>query len=179
MVDSTSRLGALLPPPLSNLELKLTISFSRQAIGANAAVLPKSFQQKFASLFDDAPQLPYSIIHKVFLNELGAPPDGPNGIFEIFEKEAVASASIAQVHKAKLWGKDEWVAVKVQKPDVGIQIAWDLNIYRVVMWMFERAFELPVYFVVGEYAESFLKLVALMRSVQRLRVGSSQARARF
>ncbi|KAF5350128.1 hypothetical protein D9756_009121 [Leucocoprinus leucothites] len=119
-----------------------------QAIGANAAVLPKAFQNKFASLFDDAPQLPYSTIHNVFLKELGAPPDGPGGIFEIFEKEAVASASIAQVHKAKLWGKDEWVAVKVQKPDVSIQMEWDLTIYGGVMWMFEREFELPVYFAV-------------------------------
>ncbi|KXN84680.1 ABC1 family protein C10F6.14c [Leucoagaricus sp. SymC.cos] len=119
-----------------------------QAIGANAAVLPKAFQTKFSTLFDDAPQLPYSIIHDVFIKELGAPPDGPDGVFDIFEKEAVASASIAQVHKAKLKGRDEWVAVKIQKPDVGVQMEWDLAIYRTVMWMFESVFELPVYFAV-------------------------------
>lgn len=50
-------------------------------------------------------------------------------MFEIFEEEAVASASVAQVHKAKLWpklgqkeGEGEWVAVKVQKPAVGKQM---------------------------------------------------------
>lgn len=109
-------------------------------------------QIKFASLFDNAPQVPYSTIREVFIKELGKPPDGPDGVFEIFEETAVASASIAQVHKAKLWGKDEWVAVKVQKPEVGIQMEWDLGAYRAVMWMFENwAFDLPVYFVVGEY----------------------------
>ncbi|XP_006457101.1 hypothetical protein AGABI2DRAFT_188802 [Agaricus bisporus var. bisporus H97] len=128
-----------------------------QAIGANAAVLPKPMQIKFASLFDNAPQVPYSTIRKVFIKELGKPPDGPDGVFEIFEETAVASASIAQVHKAKLWGKDEWVAVKVQKPEVGIQMEWDLGAYRAVMWMFENwAFDLPVYFVV-DFVSSHLR----------------------
>jgi aarF domain-containing kinase len=127
-------------------------------------------QVKFASLFDDAPQIPYSVVHKVFVKELGRPPSGPGGVFEVFEENAVASASIAQVHKAKLWpqigpdGKPEkeekWVAVKVQKPDVSTQMNWDLGAYRLVMWMFENwAFDLPVYFVVGAWfllAESIL-----------------------
>ncbi|KAF9005222.1 ABC1 family-domain-containing protein [Cyathus striatus] len=129
-----------------------------QAIGANAALLPKPMQVKFSTLFDDAPQIPYSVVRDVFVSELGQPPDGPGGVFEIFEEKAVASASIAQVHKAKLWprigpdGKPEpeqWVAVKVQKPSVGKQMEWDLGAYRMVMWMFENwAFDLPVYFVV-------------------------------
>jgi len=68
----------------------------------------------------------------------------------VFEQRAAASASIAQVHKAKLWGQDEWVAVKIQKPDVGIQMKLDLSIFWAVMWMFEREFELPVCFAVGE-----------------------------
>jgi len=69
----------------------------------------------------------------------------------VFEQRAAASASIAQVHKAKLWGKDEWAAVKIQKPDVGIQMEWDLGIFWFVMWMFEREFGLPVCFAVGEF----------------------------
>ncbi|TFK35821.1 ABC1 family-domain-containing protein [Crucibulum laeve] len=130
-----------------------------QAIGANAALLPKPMQVKFATLFDDAPQIPYSVVHDVFVSELGQPPSGPGGVFEIFEEKAVASASIAQVHKAKLWPKigpdgqpekeEHWVAVKVQKPAVGKQMEWDLAAYRAVMWMFENwAFDLPVYFAV-------------------------------
>ncbi len=117
-------------------------------------------QIKFASLFDDAPQVPYSVVRDVFVKELGRPPSGRDGIFEIFEEQAVASASIAQVHRAKLWprsrpdGKPEsderWVAVKIQKPDVSKQMEWDLAAYRIVMWLFEHvAFDLPVYFVVG------------------------------
>ncbi|KAF8639303.1 hypothetical protein AX17_001584, partial [Amanita inopinata Kibby_2008] len=125
-----------------------------QAIGANAALLPKPMQVKFASLFDDAPQIPYSVVCNVFERELGRPPSGPGGVFEIFEGQAAASASIAQVHRAKLWPQpgdteEKWVAVKVQKPSVAKQMEWDLGAFRIVMWMFENwAFDLPVYFIV-------------------------------
>jgi aarF domain-containing kinase len=42
-------------------------------------------------------------------------------MFEYFDEHAVASASIAQVHKARMWpgpgeteGEGQWVAVKVK-----------------------------------------------------------------
>uniref|UniRef100_A0A8H7XXN5 ABC1 atypical kinase-like domain-containing protein n=1 Tax=Psilocybe cubensis TaxID=181762 RepID=A0A8H7XXN5_PSICU len=165
----TSSLGA-------HLSILTLFRFSeisgRQAIAANAAALPEPIQKQFASLFDDAPQVPYSTIHRVFVNELGQPPSGPNGVFEVFEEKAVASASIAQVHKAKLWPtRDEsgrvvdegkWVAVKVQKPDVAKQMEWDIAAFRSVMWMFEHwAFDLPVYFVVDFLADHLSVVVPL------------------
>lgn len=126
-----------------------------QAIGSQAAMFPKPIQEKFYKLFDNAPQIPYSDVLSVFRSEFGRSPSGPDGVFEIFEEEAVASASIAQVHKAKLWPvegdtEEHWVAVKVQKPAVGKQMEWDLAAYRIVMWMFEHwLFDMPVTFVVG------------------------------
>lgn len=106
-------------------------------------------QEKFAKLFDDAPQIPYSVVRAVFKKEFGKPPDGPDGVFEVFEEKAVASASVAQIHRAKL-KTGEWVAVKVQKPDVGKQVEYDLGAFRVVMWLYENyLFDLPVYFTVG------------------------------
>lgn len=111
-------------------------------------------QEKFAKLFDDAPQVPYRVILKVFRSEFGMYPAGPDGVFEEFEEDAVASASVAQVHRAKLKSPDgngPWVAVKIQKPDVGKQVDWDLGAYRVVMWLYENyVFNLPVYFAVGK-----------------------------
>ncbi|KIK98386.1 hypothetical protein PAXRUDRAFT_688940 [Paxillus rubicundulus Ve08.2h10] len=119
-----------------------------QAIGANAPLMPRPMQDRFARLFDDAPQIPYSSILSVFRSEFGRPPAGPDGVFEEFEEKAIASASVAQVHRAKL-KSGECVAVKVQKPDVSKQIEWDLGAFRMVMWMFENwIFDLPVYFAV-------------------------------
>ena len=112
-------------------------------------------QEKFSRLFDDAPQVPYSVVEKVFLSELGCLPAGPDGIFEVFEEQAAASASIAQVHRAKLKttdGSDHWVAVKIQKPDVSKQVEWDLGAFTVVMWMYEHwIFNVPAMFAVSEY----------------------------
>lgn len=148
-------------------------------------------QIKFAKLFDDAPQIPYSVVHDVFVSELGRPPSGLGGVFELFEEQAVASASIAQVHKAKTWPtfgpngeierEGEWVAVKIQKPDVGKQMEWDLGAYRIVMWMFENwAFDLPVYFVVGMHNGSYIFFFCQPKNfAPRFRVRSFTPRARL
>jgi len=134
--------------PRTKLYWPCIYSPSGQAIGANAPLLPKAMQAKFAKLFDDAPQVSYDEVLRVFKQEFNG--QDPDDVFEWFEHTAVASASIAQVHKAKLRETGEIVAVKVQKPDVAIQVKWDLAAYRAVMWMFEHwAFDLPVYFVVG------------------------------
>jgi aarF domain-containing kinase len=66
----------------------------------------------------------------VFEDEFGRPPAGPNGVFAVFEEQAAASASVAQVHRAKTH-EGEWVAVKIQKPAVGKQVEWDLAAFKV------------------------------------------------
>lgn len=109
-------------------------------------------QEKFAQLFDDAPQIPYATVRSVFESEFHRPPDGPDGVFEFFDETALASASIAQVHKAKLKPEDggHWVAVKVQKPAVAKQVELDLGAFALVMWMYEHwIFNIPAYFIVG------------------------------
>ena len=116
-------------------------------------------QEKFAKLFDDAPQVSYSEIRSVFLSQFNREPAGPDGVFEEFDEQAVASASIAQVHKAKLRSPDgngPVVAVKIQKPAVGKQVEWDLGAYRLVMWLYENyLFDMPVYFLVGGLSKRF------------------------
>lgn len=124
-------------------KLLLTAVFSGQALAANTALLPAPFQIRFSKLFDDAPQVPYSEVERVFISEFGRPPKGENGVFADFENRAVASASIAQVHRAKLIKQhendpDTWVAVKVQKPAVSKQVEWDLAAYRALMWVYEK-----------------------------------------
>lgn len=74
----------------------------------------------------------HELIVEVFKSDLGVHPDD---IFESFSHEPLASASIAQVHRAKLAprpGETEGrvVAVKVQKPAIRKQMDWDLWSYR-------------------------------------------------
>ncbi|KAG9312628.1 ABC1-domain-containing protein [Chiua virens] len=126
-----------------------------QAIGANAPLLPRPIQDKFARLFDAAPQIPYSAVLSVFRSEF---------------EEAIASASVAQVHRARL-KSGEWVAVKIQKPDVTKQIEWDLGAFRMVMWAFEHwMFDLPVYFAVDFINSHLRQELDFVQEAQNARV---------
>src|SRR2546423_1081245 len=89
-----------------------------QALAMQAAVLPPAYGEAFSTLFDKAPQIEYEDVVKIFQRDFGKTPDE---IFETFEHTARASASIATVFKARL-KTGEWVAVKVQKPEIEKQV---------------------------------------------------------
>lgn len=55
----------------------------------------------------------------------------PKHIFSKFNKEAIAAASLTQVHKATLRNENKEVAVKVQFPFLRSQSKWDL-------WVLEK-----------------------------------------
>ncbi len=64
------------------------------------------------------PAVDFDQVIKIFHNDFKCHPDD---MFDDFERTAIASASVAQVHRAKL--KDgTLVAVKVQKPDIRKQM---------------------------------------------------------
>ncbi|GFZ51505.1 hypothetical protein JCM24511_09272 [Saitozyma sp. JCM 24511] len=122
-----------------------------QALGLQAALLPKPYREAFQHVFDRAPAVDYEEVEGVFLQDLGL---NPHYLFESFSHEPLASASIAQVHKAVLsprkGGEGETgkvVAVKVQKPAIRKQMEWDLFSYRTLMWLTEKLFDMPMYFV--------------------------------
>ncbi|ORX46995.1 ABC1-domain-containing protein [Hesseltinella vesiculosa] len=113
-----------------------------QVIAAQSAVLPTAYQQRAKKLLDSAPAVPLSSIERVFLEDYGKL---PQHIFKTFDPVPVASASIAQVHRATLWS-GELVAVKVQKPAVRKQMTWDLLALRMLLHFYEYMFELPLSF---------------------------------
>lgn len=88
--------------------------------------------------------MPFEDILPIFARSFnGAHPDD---IFVDFERTPLASASIAQVHRARLKDGTE-VAVKVQKPEIPLQVVADLASYRFMMWMMQTFFEYPTSFV--------------------------------
>ncbi|GAA5855130.1 hypothetical protein JCM3766R1_003197, partial [Sporobolomyces carnicolor] len=133
-----------------------------QSLAIQAAILPKPYREAFANVFDAAPTVEWDEVVKVFEQEFGCHPDAA---FDSFERTPMASASIAQVHKARLkvvdgrpWKDDEgWVAVKVRKPSVPKQMEWDLFCYRALLWSYEKIFDLPVAFVSQYVTEQMRK----------------------
>lgn len=125
-----------------------------QAVAVQASIFPPEFQRKFAKLFDSAPQDTWEQIRTTFVEEFGKEPDD---VFEYIDHTAVASASVAQVHKARLKGTGEEVAVKIQHSDIHKQVHWDLSTYQAMMWIYEQMFEMPIFFI-SKYIASRMKL---------------------
>ncbi|KAJ1970235.1 hypothetical protein IWQ62_000062 [Dispira parvispora] len=129
-----------------------------QAIALYSTVLPPQYNEIFKVLYDRAPNVPYHEIQQVFLREFG---HSPEELFAIFEREPVASASVAQVHRAQMkpdpvTGEAPWVAVKIQKPAIAKQLEWDLSVIRFVVWGLEKAFDLPLLWSM-EYTNQHLR----------------------
>jgi len=81
-----------------------------QILGLMDHILPYEYVESLAGCFDACPPSSNEDVETVFLEELGKRPEE---IFESFEREPLASASFAQVHKATL-PSGQVVAVKVQ-----------------------------------------------------------------
>ena len=130
-----------------------------QAIAMQSAVLPPEFQRMFARMFDDAPQAAWPDVEKVIRGDFGgrgaeevfgvsfSGEEEQGGRVGLMERRARASASVAQVHWARLPDGRE-VAVKLQKPEIAKQVGWDLWAFRVVMRVYARWFDLPLQGVV-------------------------------
>ncbi len=103
-----------------------------QAIAMQSAVMPPEFQVMFQRFFDDAPQNDWKDVEAVIREDFGKSPEEVFGVsfsgkpgMGVMEKTARASASVAQVHWARLPDGRE-VAIKVQKREIAQQVGWDL-----------------------------------------------------
>ncbi|GMQ09856.1 hypothetical protein CsSME_00053094 [Camellia sinensis var. sinensis] len=76
---------------------------------------PAAWVRRLVTLCDQAPATPLDVIQAVLENELGQCVDE---LFERFDADPIGSASIAQVHRARLKGDKTDVVVKVQHPGV-------------------------------------------------------------
>jgi ubiquinone biosynthesis protein len=95
-----------------------------QMLSTRGDLLPEAYRLELAKLVDDVPPLPAAVITQVILEDLGAAPDA---IFAFFAPVPLASASIGQVHTARLVdGRD--VVVKVRKPGVETLVQVDLEL---------------------------------------------------
>jgi predicted unusual protein kinase regulating ubiquinone biosynthesis (AarF/ABC1/UbiB family) len=106
-----------------------------QLISIMANFLPDAFREELERLQDQVPPRPYGDIEARVREEFGG--RGPKELFAEFSPVPVASASIGQVHRARLHSGEE-VAVKVQYPDIEEMVRIDLQalrtIFNVLRW---------------------------------------------
>ena len=83
-----------------------------QLISTRSDIFPKQLTTRLSKLQDRAPLMSQTEINQVIKDE------GALDLFEWFDINPLASASIGQVHKAKVKGCDKEVVVKIQRPNL-------------------------------------------------------------
>lgn len=100
-----------------------------QFLSSRADIIPDAVRHELAGLQDEVPPAPANLALERIIEELGAP---PGELFLRFEHEAVAAASLGQVHFATLHdGRD--VAVKIQRPYIEEIVEIDLSAIALVV----------------------------------------------
>jgi predicted unusual protein kinase regulating ubiquinone biosynthesis (AarF/ABC1/UbiB family) len=114
-----------------------------QFIATRADVLPDAWVDTLSGLHDHVPPRPFAAIRERVERELGRPLDA---VFAEFDPQPLASASLAQVHAARLHDGRR-CAVKVQYPGIEGIVRADLRnlavILRVLAWL-EHDFDFRV-----------------------------------
>jgi ubiquinone biosynthesis protein len=105
-----------------------------QALSARADLLPPEVIAELTLLQDTVPPLQAGVAEKAIEDALGCP---IGDLFLEFDAEALAAASIAQVHRATLYS-GEVVAVKVRRPGIEGLIEADLTILADLAALAER-----------------------------------------
>jgi predicted unusual protein kinase regulating ubiquinone biosynthesis (AarF/ABC1/UbiB family) len=98
------------------MKLGQILSFATEMVPENARVALQRLQM-------DAPPMSFEIVRRVIEEDMG---QKLSALFRHFDEDAIAAASIGQVHRARLRDGAE-VVVKVQYPGVAQAIATDLK----------------------------------------------------
>ena len=104
-------------------------------VGLVPAGYRDEFQRELAKLRDAAPTVSFRQMRQVIEDELEEP---VSSVFEKFDEEPIAAASIGQVYRATLREDGREVAVKVQYPGVAAAVRADLQNLEMIMRLMKR-----------------------------------------
>lgn len=122
-----------------------------QCLASLEHVVPPPFYKKMRKLQDDAKVVEYEKMAAVFKEDMG---QSIEDYFEYFCKDPFASASLAQVYRARTkTGKE--VAVKIQKPKIRPQMKADMYVHWWILYCLEKIFDLPMMHLVDEVQATF------------------------
>jgi len=105
-----------------------------QVLSTRPDLVPVDFVRELAKLQDAVPPIPFDEVKTVIEAEFGTPSEE---VFDQLDEKSLASASIGQVHKARLKNGED-VAVKFQRPGIQKVIEVDLEIMLHLATLAER-----------------------------------------
>ena len=102
-----------------------------QIMSTRPDLLPPHVIRALETLQDNVGPFPYHLVQRTLVEDLGRPPEQ---VFAEIQPQPIASASVAQVHKAKLLD-GRVVAVKVRRPKIEQVVGFDLGVMRGFAWV--------------------------------------------
>jgi len=160
-VDRSTPLGKRIRLALEELG-PIFVKFG-QALSTRRDLLPRDIADELAKLQDLVPPFPGDTAVGILEGAYGK---SLTEVFERFDVEPHAAASIAQVHTAALPGGKE-VVVKLLRPGVEAQIGQDLDVLRWLAELADRYWSLASRLrpleVVAEYEKTIIDELDLMR----------------
>ncbi|KAF3334667.1 aarF domain-containing protein kinase [Carex littledalei] len=135
-ISNQLQLGLLSPPYVRRLFERMGATYIKlgQFIASAPTLFPAEYVEEFQKCFDRAPPVPFSQIEAIIREELQRPLDA---VYEYVDPVPIASASIAQVHGARLKSSGQEVVIKVLKPGIEDVLVADLNFIYVVSRILE------------------------------------------
>lgn len=146
-----------------------------QILSTRRDLLPDDISDELARLQDKVPPFPAEDAIAIIETSLGSPVDT---LFQRFDRQPLASASVAQVHGARLHSGEE-VVVKVIRPGIERVIRKDIQLMylfaRLLVRLFREARRLRPVDVVADYEKTILDELDLLREA----ANASQLRRNF
>lgn len=124
-----------------------------QALSTRPDLVRQDWLTELTNLQDNLPAFDHKIALKIIEEELGAP---AHELFDEFPDSPIASASLGQVYKAKI-KNNNYLAVKVQRPNLYFLIRRDVVILRFLATFFSPFLPLNIGVGIGEIIDEFGK----------------------
>ncbi len=124
-----------------------------QALSTRPDLVSQDWLTELTNLQDNLPPFEHKIALKIIEDELGLP---ANKLFDDFPNEPIASASLGIVYKAKT-KKNNFCAVKVQRPNLYFLIRRDIVILKILANTFGSFLPLNIGVGIGEIIDEFGK----------------------
>jgi ubiquinone biosynthesis protein len=144
-----------------------------QMLSTRVDIVPPEYILELSKLQSEVKPFSYLDAKEIVETELG---DSLEKIFKDFKKKPAASASLSQIHKAKLFSGEK-VAVKVQRPGIEKMIRSDLQILHEIARLIEISYSEAYLYqpveIVNEFEASILKEVDFIHESHNLRIFSN------
>jgi predicted unusual protein kinase regulating ubiquinone biosynthesis (AarF/ABC1/UbiB family) len=151
-------------------ELGATYIKLGQFIASSPTFFPQAYVEEFQLCLDRTQPFPFRIARSIIENDLERP---LSQVFSFIDPVPLASASIAQVHAARLISGED-VVVKVQKPGVGNVLLTDLNFLylsaRIAEFIAPKLSWISVSAVVEEIQKTMMEECDFIKEANNLKV---------